>query len=92
MHINFSKLIIIIQIIIKEEKNLGEGGFGIIYEANSLKNKEEKFAIKIMEKKKVKDYIKKKLNKIRKITEQDMKPYLDEFLNEVNHMKILRNK
>lgn len=89
-HINFSKLIIIIQIIIKEEKNLGEGGFGIIYEANSLKNKEEKFAIKIMEKKKVKDYIKKKLNKIRKITEQDMKPYLDGFLNEVNHMKILQ--
>ena len=43
-----------------------------------------------MEKKKVEDYIKKKLNKIRKITEQDMKPYLDGFLNEVNHMKILQ--
>ena len=71
-------------------KKLGKGGFGIIYESNSLKKKEEKFAIKIMEKKKVKDYIKRKLPNIRKLTEQDIKPYIDGFYNEVNHMKILQ--
>ena len=63
---------------------------GIVYEANNLKNKEEKFAIKIYEKRKVKDDIKRKLDKIRKITDEDMKPYIDGFLNEVNHMKILQ--
>ena len=71
-------------------KKLGEGGFGIIYESNSLKEKEEKFAIKIMEKIKVENYIKRQLPNIRQITEKDMKPYIDGFYNEVNHMKILQ--
>ena len=71
-------------------KKLGEGGFGIIYESNSLKEKEEKFAIKIMDKIKVENYIKRQLPNIRQITEKDMKPYIDGFYNEVNHMKILQ--
>ena len=43
-----------------------------------------------MNKKRVEAYIKRNLDTSRLLTEEDMKPYINGFFNEVNHMKILQ--
>jgi len=65
-------------------EKLGEGGFGIIYKAIDKKTKEER-AIKIMEKKTIKDRLQNILFK--KPSNEDMEPYIRGFLNEVKNMK-----
>ena len=65
-------------------EKLGEGGFGIIYKAIDKKTKEER-AIKIMEKKTIKDRLQNILFK--KPSNKDMEPYIRGFLNEVKNMK-----
>ena len=70
-------------------KALGTDGFGVIYEAIDKKTKEKK-AIKVISKRRLVDYINRELDTSRHVKEEDMKPYINGFLNEVNHMKVLQ--
>ena len=66
--------------------NLGEGGFGIVYKA-LIKNTDEKRAIKIINKNKIRENFKKEYYKVPK--EEDMKPYFEALKNEITFMKIM---
>ena len=78
--------------IIKEKKGkkvkLGTGGYGIIYEAKDKKTGQKK-AIKIMDKDRIRNDLMNKFDEVREATDEDLKPIIDGFFNEVNHMKIL---
>ena len=68
---------------------IGIGGFGKVYKAKG-KEKNEERAIKIMDKNEIKkDYF---TNNLCKMTEEDMKPYIDSFENEIKYMKIMEGK
>ena len=73
----------------KLEKEIGNAGFATIYKAKSIENGELR-AIKIFDKNKIRNDFKR--NNIRFPTEKEMKPYIDTFYNEVNHMKIVQGK
>ena len=64
---------------------LGQGKFGEVYEATT-KDSNEKRAIKILDKKKVKNAFKNTYFK--EPEEEEMKPYINCFLNEVRNMKL----
>ena len=70
-------------------KKIGESEFAIIYKA---KNKEtnELRAIKIFDKNKIRNVIKRK--KFREPNEEDMRPYIEGFNNEINNMRIVEGK
>jgi serine/threonine protein kinase len=74
----------------KEEKpvELGRDGYGIVYKAKDQTGKPK--AIKIMDKERIKNDLLNDQDEIIPISEEDLKPYIDGFLNEVNHMKILQ--
>ena len=71
-----------------DEKNdiIGNTDFATIYKAICNENKEQR-AIKVYTKDKIKSYIKKRFN--RNATDEDIKSYLNDFLNEIEHMKII---
>ena len=79
--------------ILKEKRGnkakLGIGGYGIIYEAKEIKTNKKK-AIKIMDKNRIKNDLMDKFDEIREPTDEDLKPIINGFFNEVNHMKILQ--
>ena len=70
-------------------ERIGGGGFGEVFEAKLKRNNKGR-AIKIMDKKKIKEEIKKE--KIREPTDEDMKPYIDGFYNEITIMEILEGE
>ena len=72
-----------------DEKELGRSIFGIIHKGED-KNTHQKKAIKIMDKRKIKSKLEGKFDEIREATDEDLKPIIDGFFNEVNHMKILQ--
>ena len=70
-------------------KKIGEGGFGIVYEAK-IKNTEELRAIKVIDKKKIIDtFISENLGKP---NEEEMKTLINGFINEIENMKLLEGK
>jgi len=70
-------------------KKIGEGGFGIVYEAK-IKNTEELRAIKVIDKKKIIDtFINENLGKP---NEEEMKTLINGFINEIENMKLLEGK
>ena len=73
----------------KIEGEIGNSGFATIYKAKSIENGEIR-AIKIFDKNKIRNDFKR--NNIRYPTEDEIKPYIDTFYNEVNHMKIIQGK
>ena len=68
---------------------LGQSGYGIIYKAKD-KKKNELRAIKIMDKKRIKSDLMDQFDVPREANDNDLKPIIDGFFNEVNHMKILQ--
>ena len=75
--------------IFNKEKNknidfIGEGGFGACYRAKII-NTNEKRAIKIIDKNKIKESFKR--DKFTEPTDEDLKPYYDDLLKEINFMK-----
>ena len=66
-------------------KELGRGGFGIIYNALNKQTNEEK-ALKVMEKKSVEEYLN------LQATKKDIELYFNNFLKEANNMEILQGK
>ena len=70
-------------------KKIGEGGFGIVYEAK-IKNTEELRAIKVIDKKKIIDtFISENLGKP---NEKEMKTLINGFINEIENMNYLKVK
>ena len=79
----------------KDLIGINESDFASVYkgikkEKKEKGEKEEIRAIKIYDKNKIKNHIKKK--KFKMPTEEDMKPYIDGFNNEINYMKIVDDK
>ena len=70
-------------------KLLGEGGFGSIYSGVHKESKKEK-AIKIMDKNRVKEYLRSQGNT--SPTERDMQCYINAFRSEAENMGILQGK
>ena len=75
--------------IFNKEKNksidfIGEGGFGACYRAKII-NTNEKRAIKIIDKNKIKESFKR--DNFTEPTDEDLKPYYDDLLKEINFMK-----
>ena len=70
-------------------ERLGAGGYGIIYKAKDKKTGQQK-AIKIMDKKKIRNKLEQDFVTPREATNEDLKPIIDGFFNGVNHMKILQ--
>ena len=68
---------------------IGEAGFANVYKGK-LKGTDELKAIKIFDKNKIKNAFKRK--NIREMTQEDLKPYIDSFLNEINNMKKVEGK
>ena len=68
---------------------LGEGGNGVVFKALNKKNKKE-YAIKKIDKIKIKNYFKNTF--FSDPTEEDMKPYIDTFLKEIENMKVAEGK
>ena len=66
---------------------LGKGGFGKCYKASICNNPEEKRAIKIISKKKMREDFKDKYHICP--TEEEIKPFFDALKNEINFMKIM---
>ena len=70
-------------------KPIGEGGFGKVYKVKE-KEKNEERAIKVMDKEKIRnDYFS---NNLCKMTDEDMKIYIDSYENEIKYMKIMEGK
>ena len=67
-------------------KDIGEGGFAKVYEATH-KEKNEKKALKIIDKNKIREQLKKSF--FREPTDIDMKPYNEGFYNEIKNMQIM---
>ena len=70
-------------------KELGEGGFGIVYETK-LKNTEELRAIKVINKSKIIDSFKNE--NLREPNEEEIKIYTNGFYNEIENMKLVEGK
>ena len=67
-------------------EKLGEGGFGTVYKA-TIKGTKEQRALKITDKKKIKEQLSRELFRIP--TEEDLYPYTSCFDNEVKNMKMM---
>ena len=70
-------------------ERIGGGGFGEVFEAKLKRNNKAR-AIKIMNKKRLRDEIKKE--KIREPNNDDMKPYIDGFYNEITIMEMIEGE
>ena len=68
------------------KKKLGGGGFGEVYRAKLKRNNKER-AIKIIDITKIRGEV--LSTKLRALNEDDMKPYIEGFYNEINIMEIL---
>ena len=73
----------------KIEKEIANVGYATVYRARSL-DTDELRAIKVFDKTKVKDYLKRKMLRIP--SEEDIKPYINGFLNEIKYMKIIEGE
>jgi len=71
------------------EGKLGESGYGIIYKVKDKRTGEMK-AIKKVDITTIRNHWKHHTNEIRKINDNDLKPYFQGFYNEINNMKILQ--
>ena len=71
------------------EKSRGRSEFGIIYEGED-KSTGQKKAIKIMDKRRIKSKLEGNFDDIREATDEDLKPIINGFFNEVNNMTILQ--
>ena len=63
--------------------------YGIIYQGKDLKTGQKK-AIKIMDIGRIRSQLEQHFDPPREATEEDLKPIIDGFFNEVNHMIILQ--
>ena len=72
-----------------EDQPLGRSQYGIIYQGKDLKTGQKK-AIKIMDKGRIRNHLEQHFDPPREATEEDLKPIIDGFFNEVNHMIILQ--
>ena len=74
-----------------DEKNdwLGQGGFASVYKA-TLKGTNEERALKIFKINKIKQELEK--NNFSEPTEEEIKPYIDGFYNEIKYMSIAEGK
>ena len=70
-------------------RELGNLQFATVYQATAKDNGETR-AIKVFDKNRLKNYFKKKYLKYP--TEEEMRPYLDSFLNEINNMQIIEGE
>ena len=75
----------------KKREIIGKADLAVIYKGEEIKTKEKK-AIKIISIAKVIESIKKNAPGIINVTKQDIRKKINEFLNEVNHMKILQGQ
>jgi len=73
------------------EGELGQSSYGIIYKAKDKRTGEMK-AIKKVDITTIRNHWKHHTNEIRKINDNDLKPYFQGLYNEVNHMEILQGK
>ena len=76
-------------------EKIGESDFAVVYKGinkdiNQTFENNKFRAIKIYDKNKIRNHIKKKKFKIP--NEEDLKPYIDGFINEINNMKIIEDK
>ena len=71
------------------KNKIGEGGFGGVYSAK-LKRNNKKRAIKLISIQKIKDQALSK--KLKKLNEDDMKPYIEGFYNEIENMQIMEGQ
>ena len=71
------------------DEKIGHGGFSVIYKAY-LKENKEKRAIKIIEINKFREHYMNEF--LKNPTEEDIKPYLDDILKEIEYMKIVEGK
>ena len=71
------------------KNKIGGGGFGEVYSAK-LKRNNKKRAIKIISIKKIKDEALNK--KLKKLNEEDMKPYIEGFYNEIDNMQLMEGQ
>ena len=71
------------------EGELGKGGFGIVYKAKLRESGEER-AIKVINKNKIRNELRKK--KLGEYKEEDMNRYIDNFYDEVGYMKIMEGE
>ena len=68
---------------------IGRGAFGQVYKVKEKEQNEER-AIKVFDKEKIrKEYFS---NNLCKMTEEDMKLYIDSFENEIKYMQIIEGK
>ena len=68
---------------------LGEGGFAQVFEAIHKETKEKR-ALKIIDKNKIKEHIKKTI--LGEPSEKEMKPYIDGFYNEIKNMQMMEGE
>ena len=68
-------------------KDLDEGGYGKVCEACLINNEEEKRAIKLMNKNKIKQQLGR--GKLKLPSDDEIKSYIHSFENEVNNMKMI---
>ena len=68
---------------IKEQ--IGSAGYAVVYKAIDKQTKQLR-AIKVFEKIRVRDDFRRE--NLREINNEEMKPYIDGFFNEINHMKL----
>ena len=73
----------------EENEPLEQVGFAKIYKGENKINHEKK-ALKVFDKEKIKSHFKRQYGKFP--SEKDMKNYIDDFFNEVNHLIILQGK
>ena len=76
--------------IYKIGNKLGDGGFAQVFEAIHIETNEKR-ALKIIDKKKIKENIK-KAKFVGEPTEEDMKPYIDGFYNEIKNMQMMEGE
>ena len=67
------------------KQQIGTAGYAVVYKAIDKQNKELR-AIKVFEKNRVRDDFRRE--NLREINNEEMKPYIDGFFNEINHMKL----
>ena len=71
------------------ESKIAQGGFSVLYKAYSKENKEER-AIKLIDINIFREHYKRENYKIP--TEEEIKPFLDDILKEIEYMKIVEGK
>ena len=71
------------------QKKIGNAEFATVYKAKFLENNELR-AIKIYDKNKIRNFLKR--NNLKETTEQNMRPYIESFHNEIKNMKIVEGE